>query len=93
MNIVPYSPEYRNDFIEMNRLWISSMFKIEAEDLRELGNIEPYIANGGQIFFALDDHNSVMACCMIAPRDDGDWEIMKFAARGMYTERAREVHA
>ena len=23
--------------------------------------------------------------CMIAPREDGDWEIMKFAARGMYT--------
>ena len=22
---------------------------------------------------------------MIAPRDDGDWEIMKFAAKGMYT--------
>lgn len=22
---------------------------------------------------------------MIAPRADGDWEIMKFAARGMYT--------
>lgn len=22
---------------------------------------------------------------MIAPREDGDWEIMKFAARGMYT--------
>lgn len=26
-----------------------------------------------------------MACCMIAPREDGDWEIMKFAAKGMYT--------
>ena len=26
-----------------------------------------------------------MACCMIAPRDDGNWEIMKFAAKGMYT--------
>lgn len=26
-----------------------------------------------------------MACCMIAPREDGDWEIMKFATRGMYT--------
>lgn len=26
-----------------------------------------------------------MACCLIAPREDGDWEIMKFAAKGMYT--------
>lgn len=85
MKIVSYRPEYKKDFIEMNKHWISSMFAMEAEDERELANIEPYIENGGQIFFALDDHNNVMACCMIAPRDDGDWEIMKFAAKGMYT--------
>ncbi len=85
MKIIPYSPEYRQDFIELNRLWISSMFVMEAEDERELANIEPYLAQGGQIFFALDDGDRVMACCMIAPREDGDWEIMKFAASGMYT--------
>ena len=85
MKIVPYSPEYKNDFIKMNKLWISSMFVMETEDEREFGNIEPCIESGGQIFFALDDNNNVMACCMIAPRDDGDWEIMKFAAKGMYT--------
>ena len=85
MKIVPYQEKYKRDFIEMNKAWISAMFAMEAEDERELGNIEPYIANGGQIFFALDDTDEVMACCMIAPREDGDWEIMKFAARGMYT--------
>lgn len=85
MKIIPYNPKYKNDFIEMNKLWISEMFVMEAEDERKLSNIEPYIKKGGQIFFALDDDNSVMACCMIAPRDDGDWEIMKFAAKGMYT--------
>lgn len=61
------------------------MFEIEPEDLRELENIEPYIERGGQIFFALDEQEHVMACCMTAPREDGDWEIMKFAAKGMYT--------
>lgn len=61
------------------------MFEIEPEDLRELENIEKSIKKGGNIFFALDDNEKVLACCMIAPRDDGDWEIMKFAARGMYT--------
>lgn len=69
----------------MNKAWISEMFVMESEDERELGNIEPYIEKGGQIFFALDEDEAVMACCMIAPREDGDWEIMKFAARGMYT--------
>lgn len=85
MKIVPYCDCYKNDFIAMNKAWISDMFVLEAEDERELENIEPYIKNGGEIFFALDDEERVMACCMIAPREDGDWEIMKFAARGMYT--------
>lgn len=85
MKIVPYSPEYKKDFIEMNKAWISGMFEMEPQDEKELANIEPYIKKGGQAFFALDDQGNVMASCMIAPRDDGDWEIMKFAARGMYT--------
>lgn len=85
MKVIPYDPKYKEDFIEMNRAWISEMFVIEEEDIRELENIEPYIDNGGQIFFALDENDAVMACCMIAPREDGDWEIMKFAAKGMYT--------
>lgn len=85
MTIVPYDPKYKDRFVELNTLWISEMFAMEEEDARELGNIEPYIDGGGQIFFALDDDGQVMACCMIAPREDGDWEIMKFAAKGMYT--------
>ena len=85
MKIIPYSPEYRDEFVELNRAWISEMFVMEPEDERELSNIEGYIQAGGQIFFALDDDGAVMACCMIGPREDGDWEIMKFAAKGMYT--------
>lgn len=85
MKIVPYDPRYKNDFIELNRAWISEMFVMEPEDERELRNLEPYVKKGGQIFFAVDEEDQVMACCMLAPREDGDWEIMKFAARGMYT--------
>lgn len=85
MRVVPYNPIYKKDFIEMNKAWISEMFKIETEDIRELENIEPIVENGGNIFFALDDEDNVMACCMIGQRADGDWEIMKFAAKGMYT--------
>lgn len=85
MRVVPYDVKYKNDFIEMNKTWISQMFVIEAEDIRELENIEPIIEKGGNIFFALDENNNVMACCMIGPRADGDWEIMKFATKGMYT--------
>lgn len=85
MKVVPYDSKYKQDFIEMNMRWISEMFTLEPEDMREFQNIESAVEKGGNIFFALDDDETVMACCMIAPRDDGDWEIMKFAAKGMYT--------
>lgn len=85
MKIIPYDAKYKKDFIEMNQAWISGMFTMEEEDVRELENIEPSIEKGGQIFFALDDAGKAAACCMVAPREDGDWEIIKFAARGMYT--------
>lgn len=85
MQIVPYAPKYKKAFIEMNQAWISAMFEMEPEDVRELEDVETALERGGNIFFALDDSGAVMACCMIAPREDGDWEIMKFAAKGMYT--------
>lgn len=86
MKITPYDPKYKNDFIEMNLAWIKAMFAVEPLDVQELENIDAAVERGGQIFFAFDDEgddDKPLACCMIAPRDDGDWEIMKFAARGM----------
>lgn len=85
MKIVPYDPKYRKDFVELNRAWISELFELEPEDLRELEQVEATVRQGGNVFFALDEDGAVMACCMVGPRADGDWEIMKFAARGMYT--------
>lgn len=85
MKIVPYDKKYKNTFIEMNKQWISSMFVIEQEDIDMLNNIDQTIEAGGQIFFAVNDHDEVLACCMIAPLPNGEWEIEKFCARGMYT--------
>lgn len=85
MKIVPYDKKYKNTFIEMNKQWISNMFVIEQEDIDMLNNIDKTIEAGGQIFFAVNDHDEVLACCMIAPLPNGEWEIEKFCARGMYT--------
>lgn len=87
MEIVPFEPKYKNIFIEMNQKWISSMFALEKEDLRVLEGIEETLEEGGQIFFAIDERNGgeVLACCMISPLSEGEWEIEKFCARGMYT--------
>lgn len=85
MKIIPFEEKYRQDFIRLNREWISRMFTLEPQDEKEFENIDGYLKKGGQIFLAVDDNHAVIATCMIAPRDDGDWEIMKFGARGMYT--------
>lgn len=85
MKIVPYDPKYRSAFIELNTAWISEMFVIEQTDIDVLNGIEDTLRAGGQIFFAVDEQDTVLACCMIAPLPNGEWEIEKFAARGMYT--------
>lgn len=83
MQIVPYAPIYKDDFIQMNLAWISEMFSVEPEDERELYNIEEALEQGGEIFFAVEDDGAVMACCMIAPRND-IWEILKFTTKPAY---------
>jgi ribosomal protein S18 acetylase RimI-like enzyme len=86
MRVIPFEEKYRQDFIDMNRAWISEMFhKVEEQDEKEFENIDVYLKRGGQIFVAVDDDDRAMAVAMIAPREDGEWEIMKLAARGMYT--------
>ena len=85
MQVVPYADKYKKDFVKMNTEWISKMFVMEPEDFKVLNNIEAKIADGGQIFFALDDEGEVLACSMIAPLSNKEWEIEKFCAKGMYT--------
>lgn len=84
MRVVGYDKKYKQEFIDMNLLWINEMFKVEDEDYKELNNIESYIKKGGNIFFAIDDFNNVMACALIAPNSNGVWEFMKFAAKSEY---------
>lgn len=85
MKVVPYEKKYKNAFIEMNKEWISNMFRIEQHDIEMLNNIDRSIEAGAQIFFAVDDNDEVLACCMIAPLKNGEWELEKFCAKGMYT--------
>lgn len=87
MKIVPYDKKYKNDFIEMNRLWISEMFSLEDADLKTLNHVDQLVEQGAEIFFAIDEDGSVLACCMIEPLANGEWEIAKFCARGMHTGR------
>ncbi|HEM3490457.1 TPA: GNAT family N-acetyltransferase [Streptococcus suis] len=81
MNIETYKPEYKEAFIAMNLAWIEEMFQVEDEDRMVLGSIEERLANGGEIFFTINDEGEIMASCMVAPLPSGEWEIEKFAAK------------
>ena len=81
MNIETYKPENKEAFIAMNLAWIEEMFQVEDEDRMVLGSIEERLANGGEIFFAINDEGEIMASCMVAPLPSGEWEIEKFAAK------------
>ncbi len=82
MRVVPYEPKFKEIFIEMNKAWIREMFVLEAEDISFFNSFEEMFAQGGEIFFTLDDNDKVLACCFIAPMADGEWEIAKFASTG-----------
>ncbi|WAW14937.1 GNAT family N-acetyltransferase [Peptostreptococcus equinus] len=85
MEIVSYKKEYKKDFIDMNEAWITNMFgKIEDKDYEILSNFEDSLKSGGQIYFAVEE-NLVLAACMVVPLSEDEWEIEKFAAKGMYT--------
>lgn len=88
MIIVPYDEQYKKDFVELNKEWITEMFVLEEEDVRLLSSIDQEVARGAQIFFAIDeDTNKVASCCMVAPCEAQTWEIEKFATRKEYERR------
>ena len=68
MRVVPYD---KNDFVEMNNAWISEMFVLEAEDERELENIEPYIIPCG---FAHASQQTSL--CLSRPEGTALWALL-----------------
>ena len=83
MRVVEYDKKYKNDFKELNLAWINALFELEDEDNKVFKSIEDYIRKGANVFFTLDDDDSVLACCMIEPLRNDMWEISKFAARNL----------
>lgn len=75
-----YSPEYKEDFILLNKEWITSYFRLEESDLHTLNHVEEYILdNGGQIFLALASDKVVGCCALIAHPENKTFELAKMA--------------
>ncbi|MDO4159484.1 MAG: GNAT family N-acetyltransferase [Prevotellaceae bacterium] len=86
IRIITYKPEYRDDFIRLNREWIERFFKIEASDIKAFDNIDSYILDkGGQIFIALTEDGEAAGCCALIPHPErGCHELAKMAVSEKY---------
>ena len=60
LRIVPFRPELAPAFARLNLEWIERFFTLEAPDRAVLDDPEAtIIAEGGQIFFALDGETPI----------------------------------
>lgn len=86
MKVIPYDKKYKQEFIDLNKLWIEKLFKLEPHDLEQLENAEEYIKNGGMIFFVVEN-NQVLSTCLSMKIKDDVWEIAKFASNNKFKGR------
>jgi ribosomal protein S18 acetylase RimI-like enzyme len=92
IRLVPYAPEHRAAFRDLNLEWIAAHFEVEDEDRRVLDDPEGQILRpGGAILFALDGDTAVGTGALIRT-DPLEFELAKMAvttqARGRGIGRA-----
>ncbi|ORZ23086.1 acyl-CoA N-acyltransferase [Absidia repens] len=82
--VTSWNKLYQPDFKKLNLHWVSTLFKVEASDVKQLEHPEETIlAPGGQILFILEeDHN--VAGTVSAVIHDGVCELGKMAVGDAY---------
>ncbi len=78
LTIVPWDPRYASDFDRLNRWWLDKWFTVEPRDEAYLR--DPHgkvIAEGGEIFFALDAGGHAIGCVAAVPHGDREFELAK----------------
>ena len=85
VRLTAYAPVYASAFAALNYEWIETHFAIEAEDRAALDDPYTYaIANGGEIFFVLEDEEPVGTVAMVPFKGESAgvaFELAKMAVR------------
>ncbi|TAE26514.1 MAG: GNAT family N-acetyltransferase [Cytophagales bacterium] len=88
VQIFDYTPEYHNDFRNLNHEWITRFFRLEESDNLALDHPDEKILKpGGHIYLAKYRGEVVGTCALIKMSDDR-YELAKMAV----TERAKGKH-
>lgn len=84
VEIIEYTPQYKEDFKRLNVEWISTYFTLEPHDLEQLDDPEGYIlSKGGKIFFAKKGNDLIGTCALIKVSDT-DYELAKMGVSPQY---------
>ncbi len=84
MEIVDYTPQYKEDFKRLNVEWISTYFTLEPHDLAQLDDPEGYIlSHGGKIFFAKKD-DVIIGTCALIKVSHTSYELAKMGVSPLY---------
>lgn len=79
IQFIPYKPQFKQDFIDLNIDWLEEFFEVEPYDKKVLEDCENQIlAKGGFIFFALLDAEVVGTFAYIKMNDQ-TFELSKMA--------------
>jgi putative acetyltransferase len=84
VEIIDYTPQYKEDFKRLNVEWISAYFTLEAHELEMLDNPEGYIlSKGGKIFFAKKG-DDIIGTCAIIKLSETTYELVKMGVSPQY---------
>ena len=70
IEIVGFNKKYSEQFFILNKAWIEESWHLEDSDKKDLLNPDKIVENGGQVFFALQNHKAIGTVAMIKSSDD-----------------------
>lgn len=84
IEIIPFEPQYANDFRDLNIAWLKKYFWVEPHDEEVLGKPDHYILNtGGNIFFVKDE-DKIVGTVALMKMEEGVFELTKMAVTPEY---------
>ncbi len=84
MEIIEYTPQYKEDFTRLNVEWITKYFEIEPYEMALLNDPEGSILDkGGKIFFAKHE-GVIIGTCALIKESDTTYELVKMGVSPQY---------
>jgi GNAT superfamily N-acetyltransferase len=83
IHITAYNPLYKDDFVCLNKEWITHFFKLESQDYELFANPEQIVTGGGNIFFALLSGKAIGTVAVLK-ENELRYEIAKMAVSPEY---------